>query len=172
VLATVLLLAFSVRPLRTLSASAVAATASTILTWCWQLPVEWSLTDGSDIALAIPAHDGWESGTLEVRTLLFVRNMPLLVAMALAMGWPSGRRLVAIVGGGLFALALLDGVVVAYMAWETLAAGVRPASVAFEVLALLSLYNETGGMFVAPVFIVAFIAAAAVSRSARPSPLQ
>lgn len=156
-LSAALLVAFSTGPLRMLSGGAVAWTASTILEWCWQAPVAWSLTPTYDIGLAVPARDRWDSGILEIQTLPFVRNMPLFIAMMLVSPWTPRRRLLAILGGGLLGLTLLDGVVVAYRAWYTLAAGARPVGVAYDLLELPSLYHDTGGMFVAPVFIVAFL---------------
>lgn len=151
-----LLAAFSVGPLRALAGGAVACTASTILQWCWGAPVGWSLTAANDMAISVPARDVWESGTVELGTALFVRNMPLFIAIVLAVAPRLRRHVAVLLGAGLIALVLLDGVVVAYTTWRTVAGNVRPTGLVFELLALPSVYSSTGGLFVAPVFLGAF----------------
>jgi hypothetical protein len=156
-LALLLSLALNSPPGRFVTGGVVGWIASTVLAWCWHAPVDWALTDNYDLGLIVPAHGEWESGTLEIQTLIFVRNIPMFVAMVLATTPIYGRHLLPILLIGLFSLAALDGSVVAYMAWHTLAGVVPPNDLAFNLLALPSVFHTTGGIFAAPIFIAAFI---------------
>lgn len=157
-LSTLLLVVFSVAPLSSIAGGAVAWTASTILGWCLGVRVGWSLTAANDIGIAVPAGALWEGGIVELQTLLFIKNMPLFIAAVLAAKQKRRRYVSAVLFGGLVGLTLLDGIVVAHTTWETVAVGSRPTSLAFELLALPSVYSGTGGMSVAPIFLGAFVA--------------
>jgi hypothetical protein len=163
ILYAVLLAAVAVSPLAGPMSEIVATTAAHVLTACTSRPVVSSVVDGS-IGLAIVPEDGRQPAWAAVDALGHTINVPLFIAIVVAMGTARAGTRLSYQGLGLCGLVLLglvglDGAVVGFEGWGRWPAGIRPpANACYEVLGTLAVLHGTGGVFVAPAFIGAFCA--------------
>ncbi len=167
-----LLAAVALSPLAGPMGRLVAGTAARVLTACTGRPVVSSVVDGA-IGLGIATDGGHRFEWAPVDALGHVFNVPLFVAIVVAVAATrSGKRL-SLLALGLCAIILLglvglDGAVVGFEAWDRWPANVRPHPNAwYQVLGTLAVLHATGGMFVAPTFLGALCAAVLVRPSVR-----
>lgn len=155
--AGLLLLLVHVSPLQDVLGSKVAYVASKLLSAAWGVPVDWLLTPGSTIGLGLSREAAYFRA--DVATLPMVRNVPLFIASMLTFGARRSPSTWWISATGVIAVMLLDAVVLAALAWPTLAvaSGLAPTA-AYHFFAITRTNFATGGLMVAPAFLGAILA--------------
>ncbi|MCP4037098.1 MAG: hypothetical protein GY733_09200 [bacterium] len=85
------------------------------------------------------------------------QTVPLLFAVVFAIAQSLGWRTFALLGGGLVAILLLDGLTLTGQVWTEFGDAL-PRNGAYHLLRIFSIWNEGGWSFL-PVFVAALLAA-------------
>jgi hypothetical protein len=148
---------FTWTPVGSVANRLVASAAARTLSICLDRTVLWTVK-GNDIQIKVPVQveGALKAAVANLKNGWYTRNLPMFLAIVLAAARGFRRRLLAILGFGLLAVILLDGLVGAAHAWNTVSELV-PLTTAYHVLSVFGVWS-LGGMFAAPVFVGALLA--------------
>jgi len=156
-----------------LVAGAISATAAEVLERCTGYDVDGEI-DGDQMHFRVsalqPPPNTWN---VHVNSIEHTRNVAMFIAIVLAADWVPRwrprRGLLAVLFLGTLGLVLVDGLIVAGDAWQTVS-GDLPQNAGYQALATIGVYHATGGagLFAAPVFVGALSVLALRRDSIRP----